>query len=773
MENRASMVSRLFLLMGLVVLLPVAISLQMVRVGVIEGSGLRALWSSQAIDSIPIPAERGAIYDRQGKLLASNHVRCHVAIDPNVPGADPGRFDAVAAILASHSGRDADTYLERIRSAGERSRYVVLDRSVSMAACDELELLSDRSVIMEEQYKRRYHFGNLSAHMLGYVDHQMAGVTGLEAFYDEVLRGEDGVQQVRRDRANRIFSYVGAPKQPPRMGYSLITTIDAHLQAVVEEELMLGVEKFRAESGTAIVMEPSSGRILAMANVPDFHPNDPAAAEPQFRRNRAIADMIEPGSTFKLVTTLAALEQNLVDPEEWFDTPDDGRTMIYGQWMRDHNPLGRLTFRDAIAKSSNIVFSEVAQRIDADTFYQYARNMGFGTVTHVDLPNEMAGRLQKPYEWSGVTLPWMSIGYEVQVTPLQMLQAYAAFANGGVMMKPYVVEKVVDDHRRTIEETVPSQVRRIAKKETIEQVVHLFEAVLSDSGTASWAAVEGLRIAGKTGTAQKFVDGRYGARYRASFAGFFPVENPLYAVLVLLEEPKVSFYGGYTSGSVFREIASRITGMDPAVRTVLQDVIAQEVPDSLRLVPNLTGLTRVEAEARLEAYGMKTKGMEAEWKASWMLEEGASPSPWAMRRFEPSDMMIVGQSPAPGEKLMDQQLLFVWEPTNSGLMEDRVHDVAGAEGAGAGGARAEVAEAGGAGAEVAGDTELILVPRLTGLSVRAASAIAWESGLQVAIQGSGTIVSQFPAPGERMRPGRTISLRGNRSSVQRLAEVER
>ncbi|MGA1465992.1 MAG: hypothetical protein ACO363_09695, partial [Balneolaceae bacterium] len=188
MENRASMLARLFVLMGLVILLPVAISLQMVRVSVLEGSGLRELWSSQAIDSIPIPAERGAIYDRNGKLLASNHVRCHVAVDPNVPEADPARFEEIAGILAAYSGQDMGTYLERIRSAGNRSRYVVLDRSVSMAACDELELLSDRSLILEEQYKRRYHFGNLSAHLLGYVDHQMSGVTGLEAFYDDALR---------------------------------------------------------------------------------------------------------------------------------------------------------------------------------------------------------------------------------------------------------------------------------------------------------------------------------------------------------------------------------------------------------------------------------------------------------------------------------------------------------------------------------------------------------------------------------------------------------
>lgn len=836
MQNRSSLLSRLYVLLGLVMLLPVAISLQMARVGVIEGEGLRELWSSQAIESVPIPAERGAIYDRNGMLLASNRVRCQVAVDPKYPGggysvaggmrSEDGvgnkglmgsaagrsdvvrerkneRFGAIAQTLSSYTGVSEQVYLDRIRRAPERSRYVVLERSVSMLACDDLELLNDKSLIVEEQYKRRYHFGTLSAHMLGYVDHQMHGVTGLEAYYDAHLRGEDGVQQVRRDRANRIFAYVGAPRQSPRMGYSLQTTIDAHLQAVVEEELELGIERFRAASGSVIVMNPKTGEVLAMANAPTFNPNDPASADPQFRRNRAIADMIEPGSTFKLVTTLAAIEQGVVDPEEWFETPESGRLMIRGQWMRDHDPLGSLRFRDAITKSSNIVFSEVAQRIEPETYYQYARNMGFGTATHIDLPNEKAGRLQKPYEWSGVTLPWMSIGYEVQTTPLQILQAYAALANGGKLMRPYIVKEVVDEHNRIVEKTTPSHVRDVAKQKTIDTLIPLFESVLSDSGTASWGAVEGLRIAGKTGTAQKYIDGRYTTKYRASFAGFFPVDDPSYAILVLLDEPKVSYYGGYTSGAIFKEIASRIPGMDAGVRQTMQNSIVRV--DSLLRAPSLLGLSREEAEEKLHRSGMTAVWKEdegigpvfsdagnAERKnasqgnagqgvtSQGVTSQGDAEQTGASKGHEVAkasvqkrsalvdegiehNTMVVHQHPAPGDRLEGRGITLTWRSypvTLTGV------DPRGASAS----TRTQETSTRNENNSLNASAPLVVVPDLEGLPMRKAMVLAMGAGLTVHMNGSGVVASQFPNAGDRMRRGRTLVLRGNRVSLQTRSE---
>src|SRR5699024_6792568 len=290
-----------------------------------------------------------------------------------------------------------------------------------------------------------------------------------------------------------------------------------------------------------------------MANYPTYNPNNSATLNASNRRNVAVADMIEPGSTFKLVAAIAALEQDKVDYNEKIETPESGKLKIHGQWMRDHDPLGTLTFPEVIAQSSNVAISKIAMRLSRETFYQYARNLGFGTPTNLDLPNEETGRLQKPYEWSKVTLPWMSIGYEVQVTPIQLAQAYAAFANGGRMMRPYLVRKIVDSEENVVWKQENVVVRSIAEEETLEKLYPSFKKVVSDSGTAAQAQVEGMTIAGKTGTAQKLIDGRYTNEYRSSFVGFFPADNPRYVALVILDGPDTyPPYGGWTAGPIFR-----------------------------------------------------------------------------------------------------------------------------------------------------------------------------------------------------------------------------
>ncbi|MEX2602708.1 MAG: penicillin-binding protein 2, partial [Gracilimonas sp.] len=374
-----------------------------------------------------------------------------------------------------------------------------------------------KGVILEENYRRKYTFGTLASHTLGFVNHESDGRIGLESFYNEELKGEDGVRQVRRDPFNRIFEYIGAPKKLPRNGYSLHTTIDAYLQAILEDELQAGVEKHRANYGTGIIMDPRTGAIKAMANYPTYDPNFPGSIDEENRRNFAISDMIEPGSTFKLVTAIAAIEQGVVTFDEVFETPEDGEVVIHDLILRDHDPLGNLTFQEVIQKSSNVATAEIAMRMKPEVFYQYARNMGFGSETNIDISGEVDGRLAKPFEWSLVTLPWMSHGYELQVTPLQITQAYAAFANNGMMMRPYIVEKIEDGSGKVIKEHQPIKIRRIAKKSTLQHLLPVFESVVTDSGTGEFAQVEGLRIAGKTGTAKKVVNGRYTNNYRSSF----------------------------------------------------------------------------------------------------------------------------------------------------------------------------------------------------------------------------------------------------------------
>lgn len=699
MNERSSIMGRMFFLLGLLLLLPATILLQILRVNIAEGEGFRELWNSQAIDFVSIPAQRGNIYDRNGSLLVTNTAIYKIAVDPLLI-RNTDAVNRISSVLSNYTGRTARFYINRINSAPAQSQYLVLERSVPVQAYEDLNELGLRGLILEEEYRRNYNFGTLAAHVLGFVNHNMDGMAGLESRYNDILRGNDGVQQVRKDRLNQIFAYVGAPRKLPEQGYSLHTTINSQVQAIVEEELESGVTRHLAKQGTVIVMHPKTGAIKAMANYPVYNPNAPATIENENRRNFAVSDIIEPGSTFKLVTALAAVEQNVVNFEELFETPANGQKMIHGQVMRDHDPLGTLTFSEVIAKSSNIATSEIAQRIKPDVFYQYARNLGFGTPSQIDLPGELGGRLQRPVEWSRVTLPWMSIGYEVQASPIQLIMAYAAFANGGNLMKPYVVETVTDEFGNVVERNQPKRVRRIAKPATLEKLLPVFEQAVSDSGTAVWASVEGLRIAGKTGTAQKYIDGRYQARYRASFIGFFPVEDPEYIILVLLDEPRSSIYGGFTAGSIFREIAKRVSGLDNTMqRSKPSDVIASAMDIVL---PKLEGLDLNDAETVLQRSRIpyKTTG---------------------------TGNVVESQFPGAGEQISRNTPV---ELKLASTAPDSIPD---------GYAR---------------------IPDLQNKNMRQATYLLKRVGLEIEMEGSGTIYTQFPRAGDLMKQGRAVTVRG-------------
>lgn len=703
MNERSSIMSRMFLLLGLLLLIPLAIFMQLVRVGYLQGEGYRDLWSSQAISTLEIPAERGQIFDENGALLASNRVTFKVAADP-YSFDNRNQINQVAEILSRYTGRSAQQYRNAMSRSSTTSRYVVLHHNISIEAYEELAALDIRGLILEEEYRRLYNFETLAAHVIGFVNHNLDGMAGLEKQYNDILKGQHGEQQVRKDRFNKVFAYVGAPKSLPRQGYSLHTTISSQIQSIVEEELINGIERHKAAKGTAIVMNPKTGAIKAMANFPAFNPNSPGTDDGENRKNFAVSDMIEPGSTFKLVTAISAVEQDAVEFGEMFDTPEDGVKIIHGQYMRDHDPLGTLSFTDVIAKSSNIATSEIAMRLKPETFFQYARNMGFGTPTHIDLPGEESGRLQKPFEWSMVTLPWMSIGYEVQATPIQILQAYAAFANGGNLMQPYIVEYITDEMGRTIERNTPAAIRRIADEHTISKLKPVFEKVVSDSGTAGWAAIEGLPVAGKTGTAQKYIDGRYRTKYNASFVGFFPVDDPEYIILVLLDEPRTSIYGGFTAGSVFKEIAKRVSSLGNTIDRSPDNQFAEIIQH--KKTPSLIGLSTEQAEVLLNNMNIP---FEADSRSGF----------------------IASQTPEPGSEILGNTLVKLQVQTSEEFISEGYSSV----------------------------------PDLSGLSMRQATNRLMSIGLDVQTVGSGTVFAQFPAAGERMQKGRTVTIRGKAKSM--------
>ncbi len=696
----------MFVIFGLVMILPCAILFQIARIDIWYGKNLRNLWSAQALDFIPIPAQRGDIVDDNGQLLVTNSVEYNLAVDPLAPNMDHLKINKICHTLAKFTPHTDGYYLSKIRQSPRGSRYVVLDKGISSSAFEALHDLNYRGLILNEQYKRRYNYDSLAAEVLGYVNHNMDGMTGLEKYYNSELKGEDGIQQVQRDKNGHIMAIVGAPRKKPINGYTLQTTLDLHLQAIVEEELKRGVEHTRADHGTAIVMDPQTGAIKAMANYPTYDPNHPGLSGDENRRNYAISDMIEPGSTFKIVMATTALDQGLVNFKEKFVTPKDGKQLIHGQWMRDHEPLGTMTFPEVIQRSSNIATADIAMKIPPDVFYQYARNYGFGSPTNIDLPNEEPGLLHKPYEWTEVSEPWMAVGYEVQVTPIQLAAAYSALANGGDLMRPYVVKRILDDQGNTIKLVKPVAVRQVAKKETFKKLIPVFEGVVSDTGTAYLAQIKGLKIAGKTGTAQTYIDGRYRMEYRASFVGFFPAEHPMYLCLVIMDHPRSNIYGGQTSAPVFKDIAERIIDIDGNLQNYIDK--KQNSPN-LAVIPNVNGLTKDQAQTLLAKQGFDYQ-------------------------FAGEGNLVTTQTPEAGNQVTPGKTVTM----TLGMAEKLSNIKKG---------------------------QLPTVPDVKGMSMRQAVHTLMLAGYKVEMIGSGTVFTQFPKAKASMQTGNKVIIRGKSKTL--------
>lgn len=596
---RSDILTRLYVVLTLLALLPVLVAVQLVWIYVSERPALVEQGERQAESFVTIPAVRGAILDRAGRTLAASAARYEVALDPTAPGfADVE--EAFYERFGRLTGRSAAQVRRQVSERASR-QYVLLHRRLGEVQKEELDTWGVPGLILTPGFERRYTYDRTGAHVLGHVDTDLRGTAGLELRYDDVLRGEPGRQAVQRDRRGYIKALVGGTVVEPKHGESLVLTLDLVLQSILQEELVRGVAAAEAAWGTAVALDPKTGAILAMANAPDYDPNRPDAFSTAARRNHAVTDQIEPGSTFKLVTAVAALEAGVVAPEDSIET-GQGYAVFGGRPMRDSHAYGTITFAEAIAKSSNIALAKTAQQLGPGTLYRTARALGFGQPTWVDLPGEAGGTLRRPEAWSGTTQTSLGIGYAVNVTALQVATAYAALANGGLLVQPYLVAERRDVTGRTVWTAPQDSVRRAFTPETAEQLRPVFEQVVAEGGTAPQAAVEGMRVAGKTGTARLATAGGYTNIYRASFVGMFPADDPEVVLLILMHHPKNGRYGGTVSAPVFGRVAARWTGVQPALagRTAATGSLPVRTAAAL---PDVTGLPQPVAAQRLRTLG--------------------------------------------------------------------------------------------------------------------------------------------------------------------------
>jgi cell division protein FtsI (penicillin-binding protein 3) len=645
-----------------------------------------------------LPATRGAVYDRNGSVLISNTQFISFAVDPLVLGSD---IDKLTRKLSSVFGKPAAQYAQRIRN-GER--FVWLERRVSPDYLQSIGPGDYNGLIVIQEPKRLYHYGTLARELLGVNDIDNTGISGIELQFDRVLRGKNGYIILQRDGKRRTFPTVDYPRIEPINGNNLVLTIDLALQSIVEEELKRGIERNNAESGLVVMMNPKTGAVLAMANYP------PGG------RNRIVTDKFEPGSVYKLVTSAAVIEHNLRSGNDKFYAENgEYRVQLRNRrfrTIRDSKKYEWLTVREAVMYSSNIVMAKLSDEVGAERFYKISRDFGFGIPTGIEIPGEVRGDLKRPVNWSGTTLNTMAFGYEVGVTPLQITAAYAAIANGGILHKPYVVERELDARGRVIRQKEAQQIRRVVTAATADTLVSFFEDVVR-KGTGTNAQVKGVRIAGKTGTARKHVDGRYSSSdYTASFVGFFPVEDPEIVCLVMMDNPRRGgYYASGTSAPVFRGIAERI------VSTGLLRVPAA---DPGKFEEMQRHIQKTSAAQKIEEYSKPRVPDVQHYPVSVahriLLQNGFQIS-------TEGSGYVIHQNPPAGTRadISTRILLTAVEP--GGTTKDT-----------------------------------LVVPDLRGLTVRSALNRSLAEGFNIDITGSGVVFQQSVKPGERVQQGTMIRI---------------
>lgn len=500
-----------------------------------------------------LPPTRGNIYDRNSDRIATNSLYVSFGLDPQ-RAADSMR--QISKTFSSLFKKPASYYRSKFDTT---KKFVWLERHQDLTCLKKLERKKYPGIMPIDEPRRLYHNGAIAGQLIGTTNLDNIGIAGIELQYDSVLKGKSGYIILQKDGYGKSRAVVDYPRMEPENGHNIMLTIDLTVQAIVEEELKKGVSDHKADGGIAIVLEPSTGDILAMAQYPPVDPARFGKSPLKDQKLRAITDMFEPGSVFKVVTASAALESGLVSPDRKFNA-EHGRYIVPGRPhpITDVHEYDVLSFREAIAHSSNIVMAKISDIIGTQRMFRMARDYGFGIPTNITLPGEEDGRLKRPSEWSGTTLNTIAYGYEVGVTPLQIALAYAAIANQGVLMKPRIFMKELDQENRVVREEPVQQIRRIVSPGTAGKLVSMLNGVV-EYGTAKTAAISGTTVAGKTGTSRKFIDGSYQRNYAASFVGFFPVESPKVVCLVMLDIPREQNYtGGMTSAPVFRAIGERI-----------------------------------------------------------------------------------------------------------------------------------------------------------------------------------------------------------------------
>lgn len=501
-----------------------------------------------------VPPKAGMILDRNGKIIAISKAVDSVAAIPNVFMQNPANFGIVSQILKMPVKEIRD----KIEKAEDNHKsFIWLKRRISPEESIALHARKIKGIEFRQEYKRFYPNGTLACHILGFRGLDEKALGGIELAYNKYLMGEVGYRLIPRDAHKQKITSLQLIEKPPVPGNDIYLTIDSVIQFIVEKELADACKKWRPISAEAIVLKPSTGEILALANRPVFDPNQGNEAKPDMQKNRVISDPYEPGSAFKPFIASMLLLSKMAQPGETIFC-ENGTFKIGKRIIHDHERHGKLTFADVVAKSSNIGMAKLGMRFGKENIYNSLVCFDFGKPTGLGLSGESTGIITPPSKWNDYTVVSVPMGHEVAVTSLQLAKAFNVFANNGTLVKPYLIQKISDASGKPIAESKPTVIRQILDNPTYDNMRRILRAVV-ESGTATLANIKDYAIAGKTGTAQKInPDGTYSHnKFKSVFIGFAPVEDPQILVLVVLDEPKGNYFGGVVSAPVVSNIIQK------------------------------------------------------------------------------------------------------------------------------------------------------------------------------------------------------------------------
>ena len=599
--------SRIITLASFVIISWMGLCVRLFQIQVLNGAQYQATVVKQAQKKQNIPAIRGNIFDRDSRALTRNIIHYTLSVNPkNV-------LDKVslAKAISKRTGKPEIEYLKKLNS---NSKFIYLERNLQRETLGSLEVTNIKGLNIERRYRRYYPHNQIAAQLLGYTNLDDKGISGIEKDYNDYLTGTPGWIYKTKGWSGKIQHKSGMPFQKPLNGSNIQLTINLEYQAILEEELSKRQIDTGAKSATGIIMNPQTGEILAMATTPGFDNNKFNSTDPNFHRIRAITDQFEPGSTYKVVSAVSAMYDNKISINNEYNC-ENGIYKYYNTPIKDHKEHGMLTVPQIFYFSSNIGTIKMVEEIGAKTLYTFSRDLGFGQKTGISLNGEVAGKLKPTTEWSAISLGQIAMGHEVGVTALQMASAYCAIANGGYLLKPRIIKQIMDHDGNIVYSEKGEAFRQIADKETMEKVRSMLRGVIIN-GTGKNADIQGWKIAGKTGTAQKWYNGKYSDhKFISNFIGFLPYGNPELLGFIMLDEPKLPYHWGAEGAApAFRNIMIRILNMDDSITPPIEkNIVVEEITENYTLSDNhsnnLPPALSTIAEFKNKAYVPDLRGL--------------------------------------------------------------------------------------------------------------------------------------------------------------------